>query len=105
MGVAFCFFQPNRVRLLDAHPRMDSSCQHGWQGLEPVVSCRCKSLWSHMASRRLTMARLAATLPGIKPHRPYDDDYCLSAQLLTRQLATPLAVVVSSSPETTPIIL
>jgi len=61
-----------------------------WRGFgDPCTAAVCCPI--HLTGGEQTLGFL---LMGVNPRRPYDDDYSLYAQLLTRQLATAMASVV-----------
>ena len=61
-----------------------------WRGFgDPCTSAVCCPV--HLTGGESTLGFLVM---GVNPRRPYDDDYSLYVQLLTRQLATAMASVV-----------
>ena len=71
---------------------LDSSLLEGidWRGFgDPCTAAVCCPI--HLIGGDATLAFLVM---GVNPRRPYDDDYSLYVQLLSRQLATAMASVV-----------
>ena len=71
---------------------LDSKLLNGiqWRGFgDPCTAAVCNPV--HLPGREATLGFLVM---GINPRRPYDDDYSLFVQLLSRQLATAMASVI-----------